>query len=226
MTSKGKLYIVSTPIGNMEDITFRAVRILKEVDLIAAEDTRKTKRLLSRFKISRPLTSYYSYNEREKAHKLTGKLEQGMNIALVSEAGSPGISDPSYQIIQLALETGIAVIPVPGTNAAITAAAVSGLRINRFTFEGFLPKKKGKRKKRLQRFLNDDITFIIYESPFRVKNTLEDIYNILGNRKIALARELTKLHEEIIRGSILDIIKEIENRKKLGEVTVVVEGEG
>lgn len=222
--SQGKLYIVSTPIGNLEDITFRAINTLKEVDLIASEDTRQTRKLLSHFSISKPLTSYYSYNERGKAEALIEKIKNGTNLALVSDAGTPGISDPSYCIISLAIENSIDIIPIPGASAILPALIASGLPIARFHFEGFLPRKKGKREERLKRFIDNDISFVVYESPYRVKATLLDIYNLLGNRKIALAREITKIYEEILRGDILEVLSKIEKRAKLGEITIVVGG--
>ena len=176
------LYIVSTPIGNLEDITLRALKVLKEVDLIAAEDTRRTKGLLNHYGISKPLTSYFSHNEKEKGEYLLNKLKEGENIALVSDAGTPGISDPAYYLIKLALNNDIEVHPVPGPAGAITALSVSGLPTDKFIFEGFLPRKSGKRLKRLESFINEERTIIIYESPHRILATLQEIRDILGNR--------------------------------------------
>ncbi|MBU1027290.1 MAG: 16S rRNA (cytidine(1402)-2'-O)-methyltransferase, partial [Candidatus Margulisbacteria bacterium] len=201
------LFVVATPIGNLEDITFRAIRILAEVDLIAAEDTRKTRILLNKYNINTPMTSYHKFNIRSKTPQLIEALKQGQNIALVSDAGMPGISDPGYELISSAVvqassrgdsaRGGIKVEPIPGASAAISALAVSGLPTDRFVFEGFLPKKPGKKRKLLESLKTDERTIIIYESPYRVLKTLVDINNILGNRQIVIARELTKKFEEI-----------------------------
>ncbi|MEI6125502.1 MAG: 16S rRNA (cytidine(1402)-2'-O)-methyltransferase [Pseudomonadota bacterium] len=222
--TQATLYIVTTPIGNLEDITLRALRILKEVDLIAAEDTRKTSILLNHYNIKKPLTSYFEHNERFKTSVLIEELKQGKNIALVSEAGTPGISDPGYRLIHEALEKGIPVVSIPGACAAIAALSISGLPVHRFAFEGFLPQKTGKRKNFLKKIAAEERTLIFYESPHRIIATLVDMMELLGNRRAVLARELTKLHEEIICGLLSTILKKLENVSIKGEITVVVEG--
>ena len=218
----GILYIVSTPIGNLEDITLRALKILKEVNLIAAEDTRRTKGLLTHYGISKSLTSYFSHNEKEKGEELLNKLKDGENIALVSDAGTPGISDPAYSLIKLALENNIEVRPIPGPAGAITALSVSGLPTDKFIFEGFLPRKPGKRLKRLESFINEDRTIIIYESPHRILATLQKIGDILGNRPVAVGREMTKVYEEVIRGSVEEVMQKLRGRTMKGEITLIV----
>ena len=218
----GILYIVSTPIGNLEDITLRALKVLKEVDLIAAEDTRRTKGLLNHYGISKPLTSYFSHNEKEKGEYLLNKLKDGENIALVSDAGTPGISDPAYYLIKLALENNIEVHPIPGPAGVITALSVSGLPTDKFIFEGFLPRKSGKRLKRLESFINEERTIIIYESPYRILATLQEIRDILGNRPVAVGREMTKVYEEIIRGTADEVIQKLKGRKVKGEITLII----
>lgn len=218
----GILYIVSTPIGNLEDITLRALRILKEVDLIAAEDTRRTKGLLTHYGISKPLTSYFSYNEKEKGEYLLNKLKDGKNIAIVSDAGTPGISDPAYYLIRLAMNNDIKVHPVPGPTGVIAALSIAGLPTDRFIFEGFLPRKAGKRHKRLESFINEERTVIIYESPYRIITTLQEIKDILGNRFVAIVRELTKIHEEVIRGTLDEVIQKLKGRAIKGEIILVI----
>lgn len=218
----GILYIVSTPIGNLEDITLRALRILKEVDLIAAEDTRRTKGLLTYYGISKPLTSYFSYNEKEKGEYLLNKLKDGKNIAIVSDAGTPGISDPAYYLIRLAMNNDIKVHPVPGPTGVIAALSIAGLPTDRFIFEGFLPRKAGKRHKRLESFINEERTVIIYESPYRIITTLQEIKDILGNRFVAIVRELTKIHEEVIRGTLDEVIQKLKGRMIKGEIILVI----
>jgi 16S rRNA (cytidine1402-2'-O)-methyltransferase len=218
------LFIVATPIGNLEDITLRAIRILSEVDLIAAEDTRQTKILLTKYDINTPMTSYHKFNVKAKTSHLIDLLKQGKRIALVSDSGMPGISDPGYELIKAAAEEGVKVEPVPGPSASITALAVSGLPTDKFVFEGFLPKKPGKKKKALGLFKNDERTVIIYESPYRLLKTLADIKGILGDRQVAVCRELTKKFEEIIRGKAGDVLDRMKDRKVKGEVVVVVSG--
>ncbi|OGV99834.1 MAG: 16S rRNA (cytidine(1402)-2'-O)-methyltransferase [Nitrospinae bacterium RIFCSPLOWO2_02_FULL_39_110] len=218
----GILYIVSTPIGNLEDITLRALRILKEVDLIAAEDTRRTKGLLTHYGISKPLTSYFSHNEKEKGEYLLNKLKDGKNIAIVSDAGTPGISDPAYYLIRLAMNNDIKVHPVPGPTGVIAALSTAGLPTDRFIFEGFLPRKAGKRHKRLESFINEERTVIIYESPYRIITTLQEIKDILGNRFVAIVRELTKIHEEVIRGTLDEVIQKLKGRAIKGEIILVI----
>ena len=218
----GKLYLVATPIGNLEDMTLRAIRILKEVDLIAAEDTRNTLKLLNHFEISKPLISYHRHNEEIKVDNLIEKLKNGENIAVVSDAGTPGISDPGEVIVKEAIKNKIEVIPIPGACAAINALIASGLDTKEFTFLGFLPLNKKLRKEKLDEIKNENKTIIIYEAPHKLKNTLQDLEDILQDRQVVLAREITKLHEEFIRGNIKEIISKSENLK--GEMIILIEG--
>lgn len=220
---QGTLYLVATPIGNLEDITYRAVKVLKSVDLIAAEDTRKTKILLDHYSISKPMMSYYSYNEQARAPQLIEKLLAGQSIALVSDAGTPGISDPAFHVVQQALENGIPIIPIPGPTAFISALIASGLSTDRFVFEGFLPLKKG-RKTKWESLKSEVRTIIIYESPHRIIKTLTDIQTYLGSRNVVVARELTKKFEEIVRGSIQSILSELSKKTPRGEYVVIIEG--
>jgi 16S rRNA (cytidine1402-2'-O)-methyltransferase len=220
----GMLYVVATPIGNLEDITVRALRVLQEVDLIATEDTRRTRILLQHYQIDKPLTSLYDHNEVHKAPTLIRRLQEGNSIALVSEAGTPLISDPGYRLVQLAIAQAISVIPVPGPSAAVAAIAVAGLPTDRFAFEGFLPKKLGKRRKRLEGLRGEPRTLIFYESPRRVYDVLGDMQALWGDRRVVVARELTKKFEEILRGRITEVRAQLEERPPQGEVTVVVEG--
>ena len=219
---KGTLYIVATPIGNLEDITLRALRILKEVDLIAAEDTRQTLKLLNHFEISKPLISYHRHNEEVKSEILIQKLEKGENIALVSDAGTPGICDPGEDVIKKAIEEGINVVPIPGACAMINALIASGIDTKEFIFLGFLPLNKKIRIEKLKEIEKSEKTIIIYEAPHKMKNTLKELSEILQERKIVLARELTKIHEEFIREDINSLIKKIENIK--GEMILIIEG--
>lgn len=221
----GTLFVVATPIGNLEDITFRAVRILGEVDLIAAEDTRHTKILLDKYSIHTPYTSYHKFNIKEKTTSLVETLKNGKNMALVSDAGMPGISDPGYELIKEALEEGIRVEPIPGASAVVTALAVSGLPTDRFVFEGFLPKKPGKKRKALEKLKNEERTIVIYESPFRLVKTLEEIFAIMGEREVAVCRELTKKFEEIIRGKAGDVLAKLKGAKVRGEIVLVISGQ-
>ena len=219
---KGKLYLVATPIGNLEDITLRALRILKEVDIIAAEDTRHTWGLLNHFEISKPLISYYKQNEKTKSEVLIQKILEGKNIALVSDAGTPGISDPGEEIVKVAIENNIEIIPIPGACAFVNALIASGLSSREFCFIGFLSAIKKDKKEKLENIKYETKTLILYEAPHKLKSTLESIYEVLGDRKIVLARELTKIHEEFIRGKISDIISQIEEVK--GEFVILIEG--
>lgn len=218
----GKLYIVATPIGNLEDITLRALRILKEVDLIAAEDTRQTLKLLNHFEITKPLISYHRHNEETKSDILIEKLKNGENIALVSDAGTPGICDPGEEVIKKAIEECIDVIPIPGACAMINALIASGLSTTEFNFLGFLPLNKKLRKEKLEEIKKSEKTIILYEAPHKMKSTLEDLKDILENRKIVLARELTKIHEEFIRKNIEELLNEIDDLK--GEMILIIEG--
>ena len=220
----GILYIVSTPIGNMEDITLRALRILKEIDLIAAEDTRQTGLLLKYHNIHKPLTSYFEGNEWKKKEFLLTKLKEGNHIALVSDAGTPGISDPGFRLIQSAIQEGISVIPIPGPSAVVTALSISGLPTDAFLFKGFLPHKSKKRRDLLEQMEEARETLIFYESPHRISETLKDIYEILGDREMVLTRELTKVYEEILRGKVSEIQHQIGERKLKGEITLVISG--
>jgi len=221
--SSGVLYLVATPIGNLEDITYRAVKVLSSVDLIAAEDTRKTKILLNHYGITKPMMSYYSYNEKTRAPQLIEKLIAGQSIALVSDAGTPGISDPAFHIVQQALENRISIIPIPGPTAFISALIASGLPTDRFVFEGFLPLKKG-RKTKFESLKTESRTMVLYESPHRIRKILADIYNIFGNRNVVVARELTKKFEEIVRGPIQSVLVEMEKKEPRGEYVVIIEG--
>ena len=218
----GKIYLVATPIGNLEDITLRALRILKEVDLIAAEDTRNTLKLLNHYEISKPLISYHRHNEEIKVDNLIEKIKEGQNIAIVSDAGTPGISDPGEVIVKEAIKNNIEVVPIPGACAAINALIASGLNSGEFVFFGFLPLNKKLRKEKLEEIENENRTIIIYEAPHKLKDTLQDLKKILHSRNVVLARELTKIHEEFIRGNIEDIILKSENLK--GEMIILIEG--
>lgn len=218
----GILYVVATPIGNLEDITLRALRVLKEVDLIAAEDTRQTLKLLNHYEINKPLISYHRHNEETKSEILIEKLRNGENIALVSDAGTPGICDPGEEVIKKAIEDNIEVIPIPGACAMINALIVSGISTKEFEFLGFLPLNKKLRRQKLKEIENSSKTIIIYEAPHKMKTTLGDLKEILKDRKIVLARELTKIHEEFIRKSIDELLSEIDTIK--GEMILIIEG--
>lgn len=218
----GNLYLVATPIGNLEDITLRAINTLKEVDLIAAEDTRHTMKLLNHLKIKKTLISYYKETEKIKSDILIEKIINGKNIALVSDAGTPAISDPGEEIIKKAIENNINIIPIPGACAFVNALICSGFSTKEFIFIGFLSKNAKDKKKKLEELKNENKTIIFYESPHKIKSTLENILEILGNRKIVLARELTKIHEEFIRGRILDILEKEQELR--GEFVIIVEG--
>lgn len=219
----GTLYLVSTPIGNLEDITHRAVRILSTVDLIAAEDTRTTKILLDHFRIAKPMVSYHSYNEQQRTPELIRKLLAGYSVAIVSDAGTPGISDPAFFLVRAAIEKSIPVVPIPGPTALTAALVVSGLPTERFVFEGFLPTKKG-RKTRLESLRLEPRTIVLYESPHRIVKTLTDISTSWGNRQVVVARELTKKFEEIIRGPVESVRKIVSAKQVRGEYVLVVEG--
>jgi 16S rRNA (cytidine1402-2'-O)-methyltransferase len=220
----GTLFIVATPIGNLEDITFRAVRILAEVDLIAAEDTRTTKILLNKYNLSTPLTSYHKFNVKGKTEHLIALLQAGKSIALVSDAGMPGISDPGYEVIRESVNQGIRLEIIPGPSALISALVLSGLPTERFIFVGFLPKKPGKKRKALARLQAEEGTAIIYESPFRIVKTLTEIVKILGDRQVAICREMTKKFEEVIRGRAKEVLEKLQTRSIKGEIVLVVAG--
>ena len=217
----GKLYVVATPIGNLEDITLRAINVLKSVDLIAAEDTRHTLKLLNHLEISKSLISYHRHNEELRVDVLIEKLKEGQDIALVSDAGTPGICDPGEEIVKRCIEEGIEIIPIPGACAIINALVCSGLDTKEFIFIGFLPLNKKLRKNKLEEIKQSTKTIIIYEAPHKLKTTLLDLKNFIGNRKIVLARELTKIHEEFIRGEIDDIISRVDELK--GEMVILIE---
>ena len=217
----GNLYIVATPIGNLEDITLRAIRILDEVDLIAAEDTRHTLKLLNHLEISKTMISYHRHNEEIRVEGLINQIKEGKNIAIVSDAGTPGICDPGEIIIKKCIEENIKVVPIPGACAMINALIVSGLDTDEFNFFGFLPLNKKNRKNKLEEIKKSNKTIILYEAPHKLKNTLNDLKDILENRKIVIAREITKIHEEYIRGTVEDILKIVDNLK--GEMIIVIE---
>ena len=221
----GTLYIVSTPIGNLEDISYRAVRVLSGVDLIAAEDTRTSGVLLRHYQIQRPLISFYSYNESRRVPELIEKLKSGTSVALVSDAGTPGVSDPAYSIIQAALAENVPVVAVPGAAAFLPALVTSGLPIDRFVYEGFLPVKKG-RKTKFGLLKDEERTIVIYESPHRLLRTLRDMLENLGDRNMAVARELTKKFEEVRRGKISEMIAHFSSHAIRGEFVLVVKGKG
>ena len=219
----GILYLVSTPIGNLEDITHRALRILGDVELIAAEDTRKTGVLLKHFSIDRPMVSFHSHNESRKVGPLVGKLSEGRSIALVTDAGTPGISDPAFLLVRSAIEKKIPVVAVPGPTAFVPALIVSGLPTDRFVFEGFLPVKKGRRT-RIAELAGERRTIVLYESPHRVARTVQELSESFGNRNAAIVREITKKFEEVIRGGLAELAGCLRERSLKGEIVIVVEG--
>lgn len=221
---KGTLYIVSTPIGNLEDITLRALRVLKEVDIIAAEDTRRSSKLLNHYGISKPLVSYWGEKEKVKSEEVLSRLHAGQSVALISDAGTPGISDPGGILVEKAVEDGITVISVPGPSALIASVSISGLPIKEFTFIGFLSPKRTHRQKMLEELRMEKRTLVFYEAPHRILETLEDMSEIFGERKAALVKEITKIHEEALRGSLSDIINMLHNTTIAGEYVVIVEG--
>ena len=218
----GTLYLVSTPIGNLEDITLRALRILKEVDLIAAEDTRQTRRLLKHYEIKTALTSYFEGNQRTKSEKLVTRLKAGESVALVSDAGTPTISDPGYPLLQACIAESVQIVPIPGPSAILAAAAVSGLPLHNFIFEGFLSPKSGKRKRQLTQLADEERTLILFESPHRLCRFLEDALAVMGEREIVITRELTKRFEEIFRGSISQALEKFRSTEPRGEFTIVI----
>lgn len=220
----GKLYLCATPIGNLEDITLRVLRTLKEADLIAAEDTRNSIKLLNHFDIRVPMTSYHEFNKIEKAYQLLQKLQEGKNIALITDAGTPGISDPGEELVRICCEAGIEVNALPGAAACVTALTVSALSTRRFAFEAFLPRDKKKRENILQELKNETRTIVIYEAPHHLLHTLEELYQVLGNRKISVCRELTKKHEEILRMSLEEAVDYYKVQEARGEFVLVVEG--
>lgn len=219
---RGTLYIVATPIGNLEDITVRAVRILREADLIAAEDTRHSRKLLSHFAITKPLTSYFDHNKALKGPYIIQQLAEGRSVALITDAGTPCISDPGYQLVRDAVADGYTVVPVPGPSAAIAALSASGLPTDAFVFEGFLPNRQGKRREKLTSLKEERRVIIFYESPNRLQATLADVKEVLGERELVVARELTKLYEEFIRGATSSVIDKLSQRTIKGEVVILM----
>ena|SRR5215831_1199945 len=218
----GILYLVATPIGNLEDITLRALRVLAEADIIACEDTRRTRKLLAHYEISRPLVSYYEHNERERSAELVGKLKSGSRVVLVSDAGMPLISDPGYHLVKAAIEHRIPIVPVPGASALVTALAASGLPTSEFLFGGFLPSRASARRARLAEFSGGRSTLVFYETPHRIAGALQDVLEVLGDRTAVLARELTKMHEEFIRGTLSEIAARIAESDLPGEYVLVI----
>ena len=219
----GTLYVVATPIGNLEDITYRAVHVLKEADLIACEDTRHTARLLHHYGIDKPTVSYHEHNEATRAEELVAKLTAGVNVVQVSDAGMPGISDPGYRVIKLAIERGIQVVPVPGASATIAALAASGLPTDSFQFLGFLPARSGERRTMLESLRSAPQTTVVYEAPHRLVEAMRDVVEILGpERPGVVARELKKIHEEFLRGSAAGVLEQLRRHEVKGEITLVI----
>jgi 16S rRNA (cytidine1402-2'-O)-methyltransferase len=218
-----ELYIVATPIGNLEDITLRALRVLREADLIACEDTRQTRKLLDHFGIAKPVTSYHDHNEAARTAELIGRLDRGETVALVSDAGTPLISDPGYRLVRAAIEAGIAVVPIPGPSAVMGALAGAGLGTDSFRFCGFLPPKTSQRRKVFEEWKNEACTLVFYEAPHRILETLEDIAATMGARPVVIARELTKLHEEFLRGTAAELHATLSGRPSVkGEITLLI----
>lgn len=222
--NKGKLYLCATPIGNLEDITFRVVKTLQEVDLIAAEDTRHSIKLLNHFNIKTPMTSYHEFNKIDKAKILVEKIIGGVNVALITDAGTPGISDPGEELVRQAAEAGIEITSLPGAVAAVTALTISALPTRRFAFEAFLPSDKKERQNILEELVNETRTIVMYEAPHRLKKTLVEIREYLGNRSISICKELTKIHEEALRTSIDEAIEYYDNNEPKGEFVLVIQG--
>lgn len=220
----GKLYLCATPIGNLEDITFRVLRTLKEVDLIAAEDTRNSIKLLNHFEIKTPMTSYHEYNKIEKAYKLVEKLQEGKNIALITDAGTPGISDPGEELVRICYENGIEVTSLPGPAACITALTMSGLPTRRFAFEAFLPRDKKERARVLEELAQESRTMIVYEAPHHLLKTLKELYEVLGNRELTVCKELTKRYENATKTTFKDVIRFYEDNEPKGEYVLVISG--
>jgi 16S rRNA (cytidine1402-2'-O)-methyltransferase len=220
----GTLYLVATPIGNLEDITLRAVRVLREADLIACEDTRQTGKLLQHFQIiAKPMVSYHEHNEAARTQELVAKLESGTNIALVSDAGTPLVSDPGYRLVIAAADAGITVVPIPGASAILVALAAAGLPTDAFRFGGFLPAKTGQRKKALEELRGEDCTLVFYEAPHRILDALSDIAAVYGERPVVVARELTKVHEEFLRGTAEEVRATLAARPSVkGEITLLI----
>ncbi|MFQ6678687.1 MAG: 16S rRNA (cytidine(1402)-2'-O)-methyltransferase [Fidelibacterota bacterium] len=219
--TSGILYLVATPIGNLKDFTYRAVEILQSVSLIAAEDTRHSKILLSHYKIQTPMISYFEHNRFSRIPKIIETLKSGSDVAIISDAGTPGISDPAYKLVRAAIDETIRIESIPGSSALLSALISSGLPTDRFLFEGFIPSKKG-RKKRLEAIKNENATLVFFENPQRIARTLKDIYSVIGERPAVLARELTKMHEEIIRGTVSELMSYFSNKSPKGECVLMI----
>ncbi len=221
ITSLGTLYIVSTPIGNLSDITYRAVEILKTVDIIAAEDTRRSRILLSNYNIKTKMISYFEHNKYQKIHKIQEILQSGKHVAVITDAGTPAISDPAYKLVRRAISIGSKIEPIPGPSALLASIVSSGLPTDRFIFEGFLPPKKG-RVKRMEKLIDESATVIIYENTLRLKRTIKQLLEIIGDRPAVICRELTKLHEETIRGTLSGLLDLLDNKKLKGECVLLI----
>jgi len=221
INSLGTLYIVSTPIGNLSDITYRAVEILKTVDIIAAEDTRRSRILLSNYNIKTKMISYFEHNKYQKIHKIQEILQSGKHVAVITDAGTPAISDPAYKLVRRAISIGSKIEPIPGPSALLASIVSSGLPTDRFIFEGFLPPKKG-RVKRMEKLIDESATVIIYENTLRLKRTIKQLLEIIGDRPAVICRELTKLHEETIRGTLSDLLDLLDNKKLKGECVLLI----
>ncbi|MDI6874311.1 16S rRNA (cytidine(1402)-2'-O)-methyltransferase [Candidatus Solincola sp.] len=219
---RGRLYLVGTPIGNLEDITLRALRVLREADLIAAEDTRRARKLLSRYDIHTPLTSYHGHNEREKAEAVAREVEAGKKVALVSDAGMPGVADPGFRAVEECVRRGLEVEVVPGPSSLTAALALSGLPLARFRYEGFLPPARTRRRSRLMSLLGEGEAVVLYEAPHRILDTMSDIAELAPERQVVLARELTKLHEEVLRGTADELLEALRERRPRGEFVLVL----
>ncbi len=223
--ANGILYVVATPLGNLEDVTFKAIKVLKSADAIACEDSRRTVKLLNRYEIKTPLITYQEHNKGAAGAKIITRLKRGERVALVSDAGTPGISDPGYNLVRDAIHAGISVEVVPGPSAIVSAVVLSGLPTDRFCFEGFIPPKRERRIKKFQSLADEERTIILYESPHRIKESLDDMAGVLGARRAALLREMTKINEEVLRGTVSELRDEIMGREKVyGEITLVIEG--
>ncbi|UCD64116.1 MAG: 16S rRNA (cytidine(1402)-2'-O)-methyltransferase [Candidatus Zixiibacteriota bacterium] len=220
----GKIYLVPTPIGNMGDMTARAVEVLAAADIVACEDTRHSGRFLKKLGLKKKLVSYHDFNEASRARKLIGQISQGLTVAVITDGGSPGISDPAYRVVRAAIDNDIQVVPLPGPTAIIPALTASGLATDRFFFEGFLPHKTAARKKRLEKLTDLEHTLVFFESPHRVGKTLEDILAVLGNRPMCLAREVSKKFEEFVRGSTGEVCEQVKAKPPKGEIVIVVAG--
>lgn len=220
----GRLYVVATPIGNLADITLRALRVLSDVEVIAAEDTRTTRKLLAHHGITTPLVSYHEHNEVVRTPELLARLVAGESVAVVSEAGTPSISDPGYRLVEASIDAGVAVEPIPGASAVLAALVVSGLPTDSFVFEGFLPRRGGERRRRLEALAGERRTLVVFESPHRVDSSLGDMLAVLGDRRAALCRELTKLHEEVRRAPLSELLASVERSPVKGELVIVVDG--